>query len=85
MKVYNRKPLGSSVDKSKGPWHKKQTVYSARVTQVDCDVELCMISPVSPVSVGLACFPVMLVLPGESTVSDLVRLGVASPCALLKV
>ena len=79
---YNRSVRSQGMRKVRGQKQKsltqKQTDHSARVTQVGYDVELCVVSPVSPVSVSLACFPVMLVLPGESTVSDLVRLGVAS-------
>ena len=75
--------------KRKSVTHTQQAVHSVGVTQLGCDMGFCMVSPASPVSVSLACFPFMLVLPGESPVSDLVRTGVASlylfpmnPCQL---
>ena len=75
-----RKPYGKSVDRSEIPWHTHthRAVHSVGITQLGCDMGFCMVSPASPVSVSLACFPFMFVLPGESRVSDLVRLGVAS-------
>ena len=64
--------------KRKSVTHTQRTVHSFGVTQLGCDMGFCMVSPASPVSASLACFPFMLVLPGESPVSDLVHLGVAS-------
>ena len=54
------------------------TVQSGGVTQLGCDMELCMVSLASLMSVSLACFLLMLMLPGESPVFDIVHLSVAS-------
>ena len=64
--------------KRKSVTHTQRAVHSVGVTQLGCDMGFCMVSPASPVSVSLARFPFMLVLPWESPVSDLVRLGVAT-------
>ena len=67
--------------KRKSVTHTQQAVHSVGVTQLGCDMGFCMVSPASPVLVSLVCFLFMLVLPGESPVSDLGR-GVTR--ALLK-
>ena len=61
------------VQKWKSVAHTQQAVYSISVTQLGCDMELCMDGMVS-----LACFLLMLMLPGESPVSDIVHLSLAS-------
>ena len=51
--------------KRKSVTHTQRAVHSVGVTQLGSDRGLCMVSPTSPVSVSLACFPFVLVLPGE--------------------